>query len=417
MNSDIIIRLAVALAIGLVVGMERGWREREATAGSRTAGIRTYSLSGLLGGVAASLAQSWTSPLVFAAAFIAFTGAFTWFKREEAKADANFSVTGVVAGLIVFAAGGMAVAGDLYAASAAGVATAGLLASREVLHAWLKRLTWAELRSALLLLAMTVIVLPVLPNRTIDPFGGFNPWQVWLFTILTAAISFTGYVVNKLAGAGRGLALLGLAGGIVSSTVVTVTLAQRSREGDDGTRLAGGAMLAAMVSVLRVTLLAALINPQILAILGPAAGAAAVIFGLWGGLLLRHAAAAARPDAHFQNPFEVRMVLLIGLSIAAASVLFGWLSTVVSTEALYGAAAIGGLIDVDALTLSTVRLVPQNLSALQAGTIIAIGLATNAAPRAVLAAMFGTRAFAIQFVGASLAAAAGGAAAMLLPTA
>jgi uncharacterized membrane protein (DUF4010 family) len=203
MTDSMILRLGFALAIGLIVGIERGWRERDAPAGSRTAGIRTYGLSGLLGGVFAALAQVVGAPLLLAVGFLGFAAVFAWFKVREEQADESFSVTGVVAALVVFGLGALAVAGDSKAAAAAGVATAGLLALRDPLHGFLERLTWRELRSALLLAAMTVIVLPTLPNTTIDPWGGVNPRKIWFFTVLTAGISYAGYVAVKVAGPAR----------------------------------------------------------------------------------------------------------------------------------------------------------------------------------------------------------------------
>ena len=168
----LIARLGLALAIGLLVGLERGWRERDAPEGSRTAGIRTYGISGLLGGVSAALSDALDDVSVLVAGFLGFTVVFAWFKAREASYHEDFSVTGVFAGLCVFLLGALAVAGDLYAAAAGGTALAAVLASREVLHGLLRRLTWIELRSAMILAVMTAIVLPLLPNRTIDPWGG-----------------------------------------------------------------------------------------------------------------------------------------------------------------------------------------------------------------------------------------------------
>lgn len=171
---QLIARLGLALAIGLLVGLERGWRERNEPEGSRTAGIRTYGLSGLLGGISAAVAKGLSSELVLVASFLGFAGVFAWFKVREATRDEDFSVTGVIAGLCVFLLGALAVAGEVQAAAAGGAALAAVLASREVLHELLKKLSWVELRSALILAVMTAIVLPILPNQTIDPWGGLN---------------------------------------------------------------------------------------------------------------------------------------------------------------------------------------------------------------------------------------------------
>ncbi|RUM95961.1 DUF4010 domain-containing protein, partial [Pseudaminobacter arsenicus] len=242
-------RLGLALAIGLLVGVERGWRERDSPDRSRTAGIRTYGISGLLGGIFAALADTFHAPAVLVAGFLGFAAILAFYKAREAAHDEDFSVTGVVAGLCVFALGAMAVVGDFQAAAGAGAAVAALLASREVLHKLLTRLSWLELRSALSLSVMTVIVLPLLPNRALDPWGGLNPWEIWFFTVLTAAISFLGYIAVRLFGATRGLMVSALTGAVISSTAVTVSLARNAKSGENPFSLAGAAALAAMVSV------------------------------------------------------------------------------------------------------------------------------------------------------------------------
>ncbi|MDP3895475.1 MAG: MgtC/SapB family protein, partial [Mesorhizobium sp.] len=237
--NELILRLGLALAIGLLVGLERGWRERSEPDGSRTAGIRTYGISGLLGGIFAALATAYGAAYVFLVGFLGYAIVFAWFKSREAAHDENFSVTGVIAGLCVFALGGLAVAGDYRAAGAGGAAVAGLLASRELLHSLLQRLSWMELRSALVLAVMTAVVLPLLPNRTIDPWGGFNPWEIWFFTVLTAAISFVGYFAVRILGPTRGMLVSGLAGAVVSSTAVTVAFARTAKSGGNVWPLAG----------------------------------------------------------------------------------------------------------------------------------------------------------------------------------
>lgn len=186
---DQFFRLAVALAIGLLVGLERDWREREEPEGSRTAGLRTFGIFGLLGGVFAMLSVEMEAPIIFAAGCLSVAGVFGFFQFHEASHDQNFSVTGVMAGLGVFGLGGMAISGDFRVAAGGGAALAVVLASREILHGTLKHLRWVELRSALILAVMSTIILPLLPNRTIDPWGGLNAREVWFFTVLIAQSS------------------------------------------------------------------------------------------------------------------------------------------------------------------------------------------------------------------------------------
>ena len=236
---ETMLKLGVALAIGLLVGLERGWRERDEPSGSRTAGLRTYGIFGLLGGVFAAVSLALGSSIVLGAAFLGFAALFGLFEYRESRHDENFSVTGLMAGLGVFGLGALAVVGDYRVAAAGGTALAGILASREMLHGALRRLSWVELRSALVLAAMTVIVLPLLPDRTIDPWGGFNPREVWFFTVLIATISYLGYIAVRMLGTTRGLIVSGLAGALVSSTAVTVALARMAKEAERPVPLAG----------------------------------------------------------------------------------------------------------------------------------------------------------------------------------
>ncbi|MCZ7594561.1 MAG: MgtC/SapB family protein [Hyphomicrobium sp.] len=212
---QLIQRLAVALAIGLIIGIERGWKQRSEPEGERAAGLRTLTLSGLLGGVWGALALGtgvW-GLIGLGAAFVGFTGVVALFRYREMQREGSFGATTVIAAMLAFALGALAVLGDPRAAAAAGVATALLLALKAMLHAWLERLTWEELRSGLILLAMTVIALPLLPDRELAAWLPVNPREVWLMTIFIAALSFAGYVAIRMAGPGLGLLLSGLAGG------------------------------------------------------------------------------------------------------------------------------------------------------------------------------------------------------------
>ncbi|MGE3146086.1 MAG: MgtC/SapB family protein, partial [Pseudorhodoplanes sp.] len=177
---ELLSRLAVALGIGLLIGLERHWKTRDDQAGSRAAGLRTFSITGLLGGIAAALAAalggatSAGGGLFLGLCLVALAGIMTVFARDENLAEKSFSATTAVAAVVTFALGAFAVLGDMRAAAAGAVATAGLLALRQPLHGWVQDITWPELRSVLILLAMTFIVLPVLPNDPVGPYGGVN---------------------------------------------------------------------------------------------------------------------------------------------------------------------------------------------------------------------------------------------------
>jgi uncharacterized membrane protein (DUF4010 family) len=420
-DDNLILRLGLALAIGFLVGLERGWRERDQPAGSRTAGIRTYALAGLLGGIIAALAAALGGVgggVVIAAGLVAFAGVFAWFKARELEHDAGFSVTGVVAALGVFALGGLAVAGDYRAAAAGGVTLAAVLASREVLHGLLRKISWVELRSTLLLAGMTAIGLSLLPNRTIDPWGGVNPWEIWLFTVLTAAISYAGYIAIRVLGPGKGILVSGLAGALVSSTAVTVAFARRAKAGDPVRPLAGGAMLAAMISVLRVFTIVVIVRPELGFTLAPPVFAAALVFGGLGGALLYRSTDDGTAEAKLGNPFDLGPLLLFAASFAVIAAASAALSQFFGGSGVILTSAVAGTLDVDVASLSAARQTGASITAVTASAAILAAIATNAVARVVAAAAVGPLRYALPFLGATLAAiAAGGAAFWLLPPA
>jgi uncharacterized membrane protein (DUF4010 family) len=384
-----VLRLGVALAIGFLVGLERGWQDRNEADGQRTAGIRTFTLTGLLGGVVALLAMTLDEPLVFAAGFLGFAAIFGWFEARHAANAGGFSVTGAVAGLLVFALGGLAVAGDQRAAAAGGAALAGLLASRRVLHERLQRLSWVELRSALVLAAMTLIVLPLLPDRAIDPWGGFNPREVWFFMVLTASVSFLGYIAVRLLGPARGLVVSGIAGALVSSTAVTVAFGRMARAGAESLPLAGAASLAAAVSVLRVTVFVLILAPAILPLVLPATAAAALVFIAAGLVLLARRRPGDAAPAVPRNPFELVPLFVFAAGFATVSTATAALSGRFGDSSLVVASGLSGMFDVDVAVLSALRLSAQDFDPQTIAWAVLAAAASNAIGRLVVAVASG----------------------------
>lgn len=407
---ETMLKLGVALAIGLLVGLERGWRERDEPSGSRTAGLRTYGIFGLLGGVFAAVSLALGSSIVLGAAFLGFAALFGLFEYRESRHDENFSVTGLMAGLGVFGLGALAVVGDYRGAAAGGTALAGILASREMLHSALRRLSWVELRSALVLAAMTVIVLPLLPDRTIDPWGGFNPREVWFFTVLIATISYLGYIAVRMLGTTRGLIVSGLAGALVSSTAVTVALARMAKEAERPVPLAGAAALAALVSVLRVTVVVGLIGGPVLVQILPVTATAAAVLALVGGLVLARAKSLPEGSEMLRNPFELRALVAFAALFSCVSMLNAALSARFGGSGLIVTSAASGLLDVDVAVLSALRLTGEDFAAPMVAGAVLMALVSNTVGRIFLSMLAGpVRFWAALALISALAVAAGGA--------
>ena len=209
---------------------------------------------------------------------------------------------------------------------------------------------------------MTFIVLPIIPDEGIGPFGGLNPRQVWMIAIVLAGVSFVGYVLVKYFGAGHGVLLAAAAGGLVSSTAVTAAYARRAAAGEGAPRLlAAGVSLANAVSFARVIVLIAVLNPVLLLATAPPLIAATLVAGglAVAAVYWRRNPADEQKAVEFRNPFGVWSVigfaLLLGAIIVVGRVLG---QRAGATGAIIGAAAMG-LADVDAVTVAMARLAPR----------------------------------------------------------
>jgi uncharacterized membrane protein (DUF4010 family) len=410
---EFIERLAVALAIGLIIGIERGWKQREEQEGERAAGLRTLALAGLLGGVWGALARALGDRGIVALglAFAVFTAGIVLFRLREIEHAKSYGATTAVAAMLAFSLGAFAMV-DTVAAAAAGVATAMLLALKAVLHAWLKRLTWEELRASLVLLAMSFILLPILPNREMGPLGALNPHEIWLMTITIAAISFAGYVAIRVAGAERGVVLSGLAGGLVSSTAVTLTMAKLARDYPERQRLcAAASLLSSAVMALRVIAVAGVFNFALVPWLLPPLASAVLAQVFFAGILLRWGLNKDKTMAEplqLTNPFDLGVVLGFGAILTVVMMLAKALTLWTGTMTVMALAAVSGIADVDAITLSMTRLGRADLAVETAALAILLALAVNSVSKAVLAIVTGGRTFGAMLVaGTAIAIAAG----------
>jgi uncharacterized membrane protein (DUF4010 family) len=245
------------------------------------------------------------------------------FCLEENRAQKDYSATTWVAATLTFALGAYAMMGDMRAAAGLAVAGSLILALREPLHGWVEKLTWPELRSALVLLAMTFIALPIMPNAPIGPFGGVNLREVWVIAIVLAGASFVEYVAVKYFGASHGVLLASAAGGLASSTAVTITNARRAASHEGSPRLlAAGVAMASGVTFLRVCAIVLVLKANLLVLVAPpllAATAAAVLNALIAAYWRRSDGPEAQ-EFKFRNPFAFWTVVGFALFLGAVIV-------------------------------------------------------------------------------------------------
>jgi uncharacterized membrane protein (DUF4010 family) len=409
-NIDLFQRMGLAIAIGATVGVERHWREKDEEDGARTAGIRTYTLIGMLGGTAGMieqrLAQSGAMPgLVIVGFLVTLTAAFALFQFREEVAEKTYSATSVVVAMLTFALGAVAVLGDLTVASAGGVVLVAILASREFLHEAVRKLQWAELRSAVILLALTFVVLPIVPSEPIGPFGGVSPSRILVLVIVLAAISFCGYIAVRLFGDTVGEVVAGAIGGVVSSTAMTITNARRSAVEEKMVGpLAAGAASAGGVSLLRTGLLVFVLAPPVAPMLiGPLlAGAAAML--AYALVLARHSA-VQHQKRPVKNPFDLDAVVKMALVLVGVAFLARAASAIWGDGGLYVASALAGLADVDAVAVTVAGMLPA-LPHLTASMAIGFAVLSNMLAKAAYSSIFGSRAFATHLWAASVIAVA-----------
>jgi len=412
---ELLQRLAIALAIGLLIGIERGWTTRDDPEGGRTAGFRTFALTGLLGGVVGALAARLQGGAVLLGLTLFVYGLVIGFLRyREMRHDGTFGATTIVAAMLTLALGAFAVIGDQVAAAAAGVAAAALLSLKALLHGFVRRLTWPELRSGLVLLAMTVILLPLLPDRNMGPWQALNPRELWLMTILIAAVSATGYVAVRVMGERRGIVASAVAGGLVASTAVTLTYARlaRAQPGQEPL-LSAGAILAGATMMARVGIVAGLVNSSLLPWLLPPLAAGMLAMVAAAAFLIRsdHDGVGETP-LDLNSPFDLGTVLKFGVLLAvimlAAKGLIAWGGNL----GVYMLAAFSGVADVDAVTLSMARLGDRGIALDTAALAILLTVAVNSLAKSVLAAFAGGRWPGLHVGLASAAALAAGGAAL-----
>ncbi|MBL8597843.1 MAG: MgtC/SapB family protein [Devosia sp.] len=395
-------RLAVALAIGLLIGLERGWQTREDSDRERTAGLRTFALTGLLGGIAALVGAA-TSHLVLAAALLAYTASLAGFSYLEARQEKNLSVTGVVAGILTFILGAYATLGSETVAVAAAVAMAILLALRDTLHSWVRAITWIEMRSVLVLLAMSFLLLPILPNRPIDPWQVLNPAEIWLLAILIAGVSFAGYLAVRLFGGRRGLAVAAVAGGLASSTAATLSFSSLARDQPASKwLLAAGVLLAGATMLGRVLILVAVLSPALVGkVVMPVAAGLGVLLIATALLLRSSTASREQMNVELRNPFDLGTVIWLALLIGAITLAAKLISGSLGQAGTLTLAAVSGLVDVDAVTLSMLRLTGTSITADDAALAILLAVGANTAAKAVIATVIGGKAFGVVIIGVS----------------
>jgi len=359
-----ILHLFVALLLGAIIGLERGWDAREQKSGERIAGIRTFSLTGLLGGISAVLAQEitpWAFPVlllsVVAMAIVAYS--------ERLDHIRNFSITGMVGMTLTFCFGAIAVAVDPVMATAAAVITALILDNKEEIHGWVNKLKAHELDAALKLLLISVVMLPLLPNEAMGPGRVLNPREIWWMVVMIASISFVGYFAMRVAGTSKGILFTGLFGGLSSSTALTLHFARQANKHPTlDAQFATGILIACGTMFPRILVYCFVINRDLLpSLIWPVVVMTILLYAPAIVIWQRNSGAnQVNQPTPGQNPLDLKSALVFGVLLTVVLLLGDFLENWLGDTGIYVLAATSGIADVDAITLSLSRMSNTGLS-------------------------------------------------------
>lgn len=363
--------IALALALGLLVGIQRDWTLRDAPAGSRFAGMRTFGLIGLSGGIAGALisrAPALSIILLGATAALVLIG--YWRATERGGA---ISGTASLVGLLTMACGFMAAGGDAVLASVASGVMVLLLSLRRQLHRWIDRLKEVEVKAIARFALIALVILPLLPDTPFGPFGAWRPRQLWLVVVLVSGFSFLGYLAAKWLGPSRGTLATAAAGAMVSSTAVTAALAARLRDEDgDPALLAAAVALASAVMFARVMMLTFALAGFALPTLAMLASPALLISLIATAVLLRrrHTANPAAAALPVRNPFDLGPALLLMVMVMILSVAARWVLDRYGDTGLATVLALSGVADVDSAIITLGNLPPGTIGPRLAGLVL-----------------------------------------------
>jgi uncharacterized membrane protein (DUF4010 family) len=354
MDVDLIVlqQLAVAFGLGLLLGLQRERVE------SSIGGIRTFPLIALFGTVCALLGKTFGGWLVAAGllALVAIVVYSNFAKMKSGEIDPG--MTTEVAALLLYGLGAYVVIGSMIVAVVVGGAMAVLLQFKKPLHALAGAIGERDMRAIMQFILLSLVILPVLPRQDFGPYGVWNLFQIWLMVVLIVGISLTGYIAYKFLGAQRGTLVAGILGGLISSTATTVSYARRTMENTNLTNLAAVVIvIASCVSLGRVLVEVAAVAPVAFASMAPPLAAILVVSIIIAAamFLLRPSRDPQMPEQ--KNPAELKTAFIFAaiyavvlLAVAVAKEHFG-------SAGFYAVAIVSGLTDMDAITLSSARLV------------------------------------------------------------
>ena len=379
--------LLTSLGIGLLMGLER-----ERNPASR-AGLRTFGLVAVFGTVCALIAESSGSPWIIAVGLV-LVGSMMIAAYHSHPDERDPGTTSVIAILLCFSYGVMIWLGFRTPAVMLAIVTTALLYFKPELQSLSQNLTRRDLISILQFGVLSLVILPILPNRDLGPYAALNPAQIWWMVVLVSGVSLSGYAALRYFGQKHGAPLLGVLGGLASSTATTLIFSRHARTEPMLAALALVVILIANLIVpIRLGVVTMIVQPGVLPTLLPVLGSGllaglGIVAFAWHGL----GAQDGLPELELRNPTEIRTAVSFGLIYALVLLFSAALSDYAGNKGVYAVALISGLTDVDAITLSSLRLFGMDkLSADETVTAILIAMLANLGFKLGIVAVVGGR--------------------------
>ncbi|MCH2533722.1 MAG: MgtC/SapB family protein [Bdellovibrionales bacterium] len=379
MDNDYI-NLAVAICIGLLIGIERGWNSRHKIEGERVAGVRTFSLIGILGAITGFFTKQY-GIIVFVVIFLSLSAlVVAGYILSAKKSFSDKGMTTEIASLITLLLSTTSAIGYPMIAAGGAVILVSFLGLKKYLHDWVASLKKEELLASLKLLLLSLVVLPLLPDKDYGKVGTINPYEVGWMVVLIAGVSFIGYIGVKLAGAKKGLSITAIFGGLASSTAVAISFAKLAKQHKNIQRiLASGVILASSIMFPRILLEVAVVNSNLLPLVIVPVSFMFLIclittWKLWRSLKLQD---EKTDQLKLKNPFEIMSALKFGLILMVVMYLSQVIESTVGDKGIYLLSFISGVVDVDAITLSLSQMSLNGLSSNMAAQGIIIAAITN----------------------------------------
>jgi uncharacterized membrane protein (DUF4010 family) len=389
-----ILNLAVALGIGLLIGAERERRKGQGASRS-PAGIRTFTVASLAGAISFIAGGEVLLAVATAGVFI-LTAVAYWRAHED-----DPGLTTEIALILTVLLGGLSMQQAALAAGLAVTVTV-LLAARSRLHRFVRTvLTEDELQDALILAGATLVILPLVPDRQMGPYGALNPHSIWILVILVMAISAAGYVAVRILGARFGLPIAGLASGFISSTATIGAMGARARTSTDVLAAAvAGAVLSTVATIVQMAIVLAATDVTTLRALSVpliCAGLAAVVYGT--AFTVWALQQKTEGEAQSGRAFSLSTALMFALTLSGILVASAALREWFGETGIIIAAALAGFVDTHSAAISVASLVASGkMSATDAVFPILAGLTTNTISKMFLAGISGGRSYALRVI-------------------